>query len=205
MAETSADRKALNAASRNERLSGLLSRVALKDQSAFAALYEQTSPHLFGVAVRIVREAPAAEELLQDAFVSIWHHADSYEASRSQPFTWLNTIVRNRCLDWLRRRELLTVPLGTEDDEGGGFEPPTGDPTPEEMLLSGADAHAVRQCVETLDAGPRQAIALAFYQGMSHTELAKHLRQPLGTVKSWVRRGLEKLKRCLDHAGFARD
>ena len=204
MAEASA-RNAPHVASRNERLSALLARVALKDQTAFAALYEQTSPHLFGVAVRIVREAPTAEELLQEAFVSIWHHAASFDASRSQPFTWLNTIVRNRCLDWLRRRELSTVPLANDDDEGGGFEPAAGDPTPEDMLLSGADAHAVRECVETLDAGPRQAIALAFYQGMSHAELAAHLAQPLGTVKSWIRRGLEKLKRCLDHAGFARN
>ena len=204
MAKTSA-RNAPHVAARNERLSGLLSRVALKDQTAFAALYDETSSHLFGVAVRIVREAPTAEELLQEAFVSIWHHAPSYDASRSQPFTWLNTVVRNRCLDWLRRRELATVPLAAEENEGGGFEPPAGDPTPEEMLLHGADAHAVRQCVETLDAGPRQAIALAFYQGMSHAELAAHLRQPLGTVKSWVRRGLEKLKRCLDLAGFSRN
>ena len=205
MAETPLDRKALNAASRNERLSGLLSRVALKDQSAFAALYEQTSAHLFGIAVRIVREAPAAEELLQEAFVSIWHHADSYEAGRSQPLTWLNTIVRNRCLDSLRRRELATVPFASEDDGEGGFELPADDPTPEQMLLNGADAHAVRACVETLDGSSRQAIALAFFQGMSHAELARHLQQPLGTVKSWVRRGLEKLKRCLDQAGFARD
>jgi len=203
MAELSA-RSAANVASRNERLSGLLSRVALKDQAAFATLYGETSSHLFGVAVRIVRESPTAEELLQEAFVSIWHHAASYDASRSQPFTWLNTIVRNRCLDWLRRRELQTVQLTTDENEGSSSELRADDPTPEEMLLKGADAHAVRECVDELDAGPRQAIALAFYQGMSHAELAAHLRQPLGTVKSWVRRGLEKLRRCLDRAGFAR-
>ena len=81
---------------------------------------------------------------------------------------------------------------------------PLTDPQPLEMLLAGADARAVRSCVETLDAGPKQAIALAFYQGLSHSELARHLRQPLGTVKSWVRRGLERLRGCLDAAGVTR-
>ena len=82
---------------------------------------------------------------------------------------------------------------------------PSGDPSPVELLLAGAEAQSVRDCVEVLDAGPKQAIALAFYQGLSHAELAAHLRQPLGTVKSWVRRGLERLKSCLDRSGYARD
>jgi RNA polymerase sigma-70 factor (ECF subfamily) len=72
------------------------------------------------------------------------------------------------------------------------------------MLLSGADAHAVRDCVEALEPGQKQAIALAFFQGLSHSELSQHLRQPLGTVKSWVRRGLERLRNCLDRAGVTR-
>ena len=82
---------------------------------------------------------------------------------------------------------------------------PSGDPSPVDLLLAGAEAQSVRDCVEVLDAGPKQAIALAFYQGLSHAELAAHLRQPLGTVKSWVRRGLERLKSCLDRSGYARD
>jgi RNA polymerase sigma-70 factor (ECF subfamily) len=77
-------------------------------------------------------------------------------------------------------------------------------PTPLELLVSGAEALAVKSCVESLDAGQKQALALAFYRGLSHSELASHLRQPLGTVKSWVRRGLERLKACLEAAGAGR-
>jgi len=190
---------------RSDRLAALLAKVALGDQAAFADLYRQSSSHLYGVAVRILREGSTAEEVLQEAFVSIWHHAGSYEAAKSQPLTWLSTIVRNRCLDQKRRRELDTVTMTTDDDDGKEFDLPSGDPTPVEMLLAGAEARSVRDCVDTLDAGPKQAIALAFYQGLSHAELAEHMRQPLGTVKSWVRRALEKLKTCLDRAGYARN
>jgi RNA polymerase sigma factor (sigma-70 family) len=190
---------------RNARLAALLGKVALGDQAAFAELYAQTSSHLYGVAVRILRDGAAAEEILQEAFVSVWHHAASYEAAKSQPSTWLAAIVRNRCLDQLRRRELDTVTMSTDDDDGREFDLPSADPTPVEMLLAGAEAQSVRDCVDTLDAGQKQAIALAFYQGLSHAELADHMREPLGTVKSWVRRGLERLKGCLDRAGYQRN
>ncbi len=133
--------------------------------------------------------------------MNIWHHAGSYVAAKSQPLTWLTSIVRNRCLDQMRRREVDTV---TIDDEEQGMMLADDRPSPMEMLLSSADALAVRKCVEGLEAGQKQAIALAFYQGLSHSELARHLRQPLGTVKSWVRRGLERLKACLDGVGLVR-
>jgi RNA polymerase sigma-70 factor (ECF subfamily) len=196
---------AAKSAERSALLAALLSRVALGDQAAFAELYTLTSAHLYGVAVRILKDGAAAEEVLQEAFVNVWHHAGSYEAAKSQPTTWLAAIVRNRCLDQLRRRELDTVTMTRDDDDGQEFDLPAGDPTPVEMLLAGAAARSVRDCVDALDAGPKQAIALAFYQGLSHAELADHLRQPLGTVKSWVRRGLERLKSCLDQAGYIRN
>jgi RNA polymerase sigma-70 factor (ECF subfamily) len=152
-----------------------------------------------------LRDPSAAEEILQEAYVNVWHHAGSYEAAKSQPLTWLTTIVRNRCLDQLRRRELDTVTLSADDDDDApAYDPPSDAPSPAAMLLAGAEARSVRDCVDKLDAGPKQAIALAFYHGMSHSELSAQLREPLGTVKSWVRRGLEKLKTCLDRAGYAR-
>jgi RNA polymerase sigma factor (sigma-70 family) len=186
---------------RNARLMQLLARTAMKDQQAFAELYRIAAPHLFAVALRILREAAAAEEVLQESFVNVWHHAASYVAAKSQPLTWLTSIVRNRCLDQLRRREVETV---TMDDEEEGLTLAAPGPTPLELLLAGADALAVKDCVDALEPFQKQAIALAFFQGLSHSELAQHLRQPLGTVKSWVRRGLERLRSCLDRAGVTR-
>src|SRR6202171_4152173 len=103
---------------RNARLMELLARAALSDQQAFAELYRLTSSHLYAVALRILRESAAAEEVLQESFVNIWHHAGSYVAAKSQPLTWMTSIVRNRCLDQMRRREGDTV---TIDDEGRGM------------------------------------------------------------------------------------
>lgn len=189
---------------RNARLTELLARVALADQRAFAELYRLTSSHLFGVALRIVRERGAAEELLQEAYVSVWHHAGSYAAERALPTTWLTAIVRNRCLDHVRKRDVDTVSMTRDEgDDAPELALPDGGPGPAEMLLAGADAHAIRDCVERLEGASRQAIALAFFQGLSHSELAQHLAQPLGTVKSWIRRGLERLKGCLERAGVA--
>jgi RNA polymerase sigma-70 factor (ECF subfamily) len=186
---------------RSARLMELLARTALADQTAFEQLYRLTSPHLYAVAMRILRESAAAEEVLQESFVNVWHHAGSYVAARSQPLTWLTSIVRNRCLDRLRKHDVDTVSI---DDEDHAMTIADRSPLPLDLLLSGAEAGAVRRCVEALDAGQKQAIALAFYQGLSHSELARHLKQPLGTVKSWIRRGLERLKACLDGAGVQR-
>ena len=182
---------------RNGLLAALLARVALGDARSFEELYRQCAAHLYAVALRIVRDRPIAEEILQEAFVNVWHHARSYEATRSQPLTWLTSVVRNRALDHVRRREVDTTSL-TRDDDGDNVDFPAEGPTPVEMLEKAVEGRAIRDCVEALDAATRQAIALAFFQGLSHGELAAHLREPLGTVKSWIRRGLAKLRRCLD-------
>ncbi len=185
-------------------LADLLARTALADQAAFAELYRRTSPHLYAVAVRILREPAAAEEVLQEAFVSIWHHAGRYAAELSQPQTWLASIVRNRCLDRLRRRDLDRVSLTRDDDEETEIELPAEGTSPVDLLIAGAEAASVRDCVQALEGGQKQAIALAFFQGLTHAELARALREPLGTVKSWVRRGLARLRQCLEQAGYTR-
>ncbi len=174
-------------------LAALLSRSALRDQAAFAELYRRTSAKLFGVALRIVRRRDWAEDILQESFVNIWHHAGDYTAARSAPMTWLTSIVRNRCLDWARRpRE------ETPETFDGMLEGVADDaPGPLACLARTSDAKRLARCLETLEPAQRQSIALAFYHGLSHSELAEHVKAPLGTVKTWVRRGLERLKTCL--------
>lgn len=189
---------------RNATLAALLARTALADQRAFAALYRHTSSHLYAVALRILREPAAAEEVLQEAFVSVWHHAGGYTAAKSQPQTWLTSIVRNRCLDRLRRRDLDTVTLTRDNDEETEIDLPGEGPSAVDLMIAGADAQSVRDCVQALEGGQKQAIALAFFQGLTHAELARQLGEPLGTVKSWVRRGLDRLKQCLERGGYVR-
>ncbi len=150
----------------------------------------------------MLRREDWAEEVLQDCYVSIWNNAAGYSATLSAPMTWMTTIVRNRCLDWLRRPRVEIV---LHDDEETGEDPldplermASDDPGPLDRLAASADARALAECMGRLDARMRQAIALAFYDGLTHTELAAHMQQPLGTVKTWVRRGLERLRGCLE-------
>jgi RNA polymerase sigma-70 factor (ECF subfamily) len=174
------------------RLADLLARTALGDRAAFADLYRATSSKLFGVSLRIVRERPLAEEALQDSFVNIWKHAADYARAKSAPTTWMTAIVRNRSLDIVRRtREEPDV----DDSLAAVLVDETASPSQE--AASRADAHSIRHCLEELDAGERQTISLAFFHGLTHSELAAHLRRPLGTVKTHIRRGLAKLKDCL--------
>jgi RNA polymerase sigma-70 factor (ECF subfamily) len=180
-----------------DTLSALLSGSARRDQAAFAELYRRTSAKLFAVALRIVRRQDWAEDVLQESFVNIWHHAGDYTASRSAPMTWMTSIVRNRSLDWLRRPHEETPEAfegmleGTADDQPG----------PLALLSRRSEATHLARCLEALDPSQRQSITLAFYHGLSHSELADHLKAPLGTVKTWVRRGLERLKTCLGTNG----
>ncbi|HVY07943.1 MAG TPA: sigma-70 family RNA polymerase sigma factor [Burkholderiales bacterium] len=181
-----------------EQLSALLARCALRDQRAFAELYRSSSAKLFAVAVRITRRRDWAEEVLQEAFVNIWNHADGYNAAKSAPMTWMTAIVRNRALDWLRRpRE---VEIGEEHEELLASIADES-PGPEELLRQSLDAGALAECMKTLTDEQQRSISLAFFYGLSHGELAEQMRKPLGTVKTWIRRGLERLKGCLDAAG----
>ena len=190
----------------NERLTRLLGRTAARDHAAFKELYDLTSAHLFGVALRIVNRRERAEEVLQEAYVNVWNQAGSYAAGLSAPMTWLTSVVRNKALDWLRnlkRADESTVVL--IDETGENYLDQMADPRadPQELLSQATDGLRLRHCLGTLDATQRQSLALAYYDGLSHSELAAHLNAPLGTVKAWVRRGLDKLKQCLENAGTA--
>jgi len=177
-----------------ERLAGLLGQSALGNQRAFADLYALTSAKLFGVALRILRRQDWAEEVLQECYVNIWNHAGNYAAARSAPLTWMTSIVRNRSLDWLRRPQSETtgeeyeIAVEVWQDQAPG---------PMERLSAAGEAAQLARCLEQLEAKQRQSIVLAFFHGLSHSELSGHMKEPLGTVKTWVRRGLERLKTCL--------
>jgi RNA polymerase sigma-70 factor, ECF subfamily len=171
-----------------------LGRAALGERGAFQELYRATAPKLFGVALRILRREDWAEEVLQECYVSVWRHAAEYRPGLAAPMTWMTSIVRNRCLDWLRRPRQEVA-----DEDGALTDAAESDnPGPLALLERTKDAHALNRCLGELESRQRQAIALAFYDGLSHAELASHLREPLGTVKTWVRRGLLKLKACLE-------
>jgi RNA polymerase sigma-70 factor, ECF subfamily len=182
------------------RLAELLSQSGLKNQRAFSELYSLTAPKLFGVALRILRRQDWAEEVLQECYMNIWNHAADYAVAKSAPLTWMTSIVRNRSLDWLRRPQQeatgdeYEIAVDAWQDENPG---------PIEQLMASGDAAALAHCLEEIDARQRQSIMLAFFHGMSHSEVAGHMKQPLGTVKTWVRRGLERLKGCLEKGGNA--
>ena len=174
-----------------------ISAVALGDRQAYRRLYDATAPKLFAVALRILRDESRAEDVLQDSFVNVWNGAAGYNSSLSAPMTWMVTIVRNRSLDYIRRVDHRTIEL--DDDLAAVLE--SDQPTPADNAMHAQDATALQRCLKRLDAGQRQAIAFAYFQGLTHSELAATLRIPIGTVKTWIRRGLEKMKRCLDGIG----
>ncbi len=190
-------------------LGTLMFRVSMRDQAAFKQLYDATARCLLGIIVRMLHDRAWAEEILQEAYVSIWHAAPNYSAAKSQPMTWLMAIARNKAMDALRsrssERKHVVQPRAVDDDEDNGL-PDHADEClgPLEHLVQSIEAQRLRHCLPRLDAPQRQAIALAFYDGLTHAELALHMRQPLGTVKAWVRRGLERLKQCLEQRARSR-
>jgi RNA polymerase sigma-70 factor (ECF subfamily) len=194
---------------RSHELSALLARTGLGDRRAFAELYDRTSSHLYAVVLRIQRDRALAEDLLQEVYVSVWRAASGFDAARSQPLTWLTSIARNRAIDGLRRAQsqprLESTTRHSDNDSDDEREDaleatPSQDAGPLELLGRASDARQLSQCMDRLSAAQRQSIALAFFDGLSHAEVAERLREPLGTVKSWVRRALATLKGCLDRS-----
>jgi RNA polymerase sigma-70 factor (ECF subfamily) len=176
----------------------LLARIVLRDRAALRTLYDSVSPSLFGVAIRIVNRRDRAEEVLQDAFMNIWNKADGYDAAASRPMTWMTAIVRNRALDELRR-EMRNVAQSLDDETmGSASDIEDSQPNPLELLEQAADSLRIRGCLDAIDGPQRQCVALAYYHGLSHSELARHMSSPIGSVKVWLRRGLQKIKRCLE-------
>jgi len=188
--------------SRNRRLADLLHACAQGRQAAFQELYGQVAPQLFSILLRILKRKDLAEEALQDALLSVWRNAGSYSAEKGAPMTWLVSICRYRALDMLRRerREVSLEPAleAAEDEtaETAGLADEAADPE----LISKAEERALEECMQRLNDGQQRSIRLAYVDGCTHEEIAARIKSPIGTVKSWVRRGLESLKRCLEAA-----
>ena len=174
-------------------LAEMLAKVSQGDRAAFEALYQATSAKLFGFALRVLANRDLAEEALQDAFVKVWHSADTYSQEKAAVMTWMTTIVRNRCIDLLRAK-----PQEQSLNEDESFDDWASDDLgPMEQAASMSETKALMQCLKQLAPLQRQAFVLSYFKGLAHDELATRLVQPLGTVKTWLRRGLETLKNCM--------
>ena len=178
-------------------LMALLDRVGQREEAALRLLYDRTSSKLFGLALRVVRQREWAEDVLQEAFLTIWRAAGDYRSSLSPPMAWLGLIVRSRALDLLRRRTADRAQLTQEFDEvmADTFESNASDPM--DMADASEQAWALHQCLSQLDHQPREVVSLAYMRDLCHSELAEQLKLPLGTVKTWIRRGVEKLRACM--------
>ena len=184
-----------------DQLLAWLRGTAQGDANAFRALYDATSARLYGFVLRMLGQRELAEEALQEGFVAIWHAAASYQSQLAAPMTWMTTIVRNKALDLLRRTggSAGTAQSPFDGDVSEALHDPAA--TPIESLLMSREAAALADCMAELAGSQRQVIGLAFFHDLSHSEVARQLALPIGTVKTWIRRGLEKLKACLGEGG----
>ena len=174
----------------------LLAQSGAGDREAFRRLYDRYSVPLFSLAVRLVGDVGEAEELLQDAFVKIWRNAAFYDSRKSRPFTWAVTILRRTCIDHLRKRrhrpETLSRPVG----DGETPDLSTGENGRRATEIR-EDSERLRHALEKISPDQRRALELALYSELTQSEIARCLEQPVGTVKSWIRRGLLDLRTTL--------
>lgn len=197
----------------NDKLKQLLRATAQGDADAFKSLYDQTSPRLLAVAHTMMRDADLAEDALQDAFIQVWHRAGEYHADRGSVFTWLTTIVRYRAIDLLRksRRDRPTGKAGHIDVDPADIDylqsgnatndDADSDRGPLARAITSEENSQLRDCVDRLSDEQQRSVALAFFRGFTHQELAECLAEPLGTIKSRLRRSLSRLKDCLENLG----
>lgn len=175
------------------KLDGLLKSTAAGDQEAFTHFYRETSPRVFGLALRVLRSPAAAEETTQEVFLQVWSSAERYDPALSSPIGWLMMITHRRAVDRVRSessaagREIVYghAHLGRDHDIVA------------ETVGQRMDEQAVRDCLDTLTSTQREAVALAYYSGRTYREVADHLASPLPTVKSRIRDGLKRLQDCL--------
>ena len=190
--EQPAGRTAADAA--RDRLKLAMERLANGDRSALETIYRATSAKLFGICYRILGDRAEAEDALQDVYVSLWKRADRFDADRASPISWLSTFARNRAIDRLRTGKVRqgSVPVDEAMDLTDAA------PLADDLLQSAQQNAQIHLCIKTLDENQQDAIRTAFLEGKTYVQIAEMRDVPLGTMKSWVRRGLAKLKRCLE-------
>lgn len=187
----------MTSASSDEALIALLDRVAARDATALRTLYDQTAAKLLGLAMRVIPQRELAEDVLQETFLTVWRAAPDYRAALSPPMAWLGLIVRSRALDALRRRAAERVPLTDELDDVLADTLAGDAPDPLDTTLASEQAWALHQCLGRLEGRQREVVSLAYLRDLSHGDLARQLQLPLGTVKTWIRRGLDQLRQCM--------
>lgn len=175
------------------RLLDLVRRTAGGDRTAFATLYDETSAKLFGVALRILKQRDLAEDVVQESFVVAWERARDFDPVRGSVMSWLVTIVRHRAIDLIRRRG-SRADTRSDGDEALAFLA-AGEA---DRADRGADLGALQRCLDALEPQPRKVVMMSYAYGYTHEELAARLAVPMGTIKSWIRRSLERLHACLN-------
>ena len=175
-------------------------RSGQKDASAFGLLYKAASPRLFALCKRLMRNNELAEDVLQEGFVKIWNNASTFTAGRGSAMTWMTTIVRNQALDKLRMAK--SRPVLADEGEYETLEFASQDLTPEKLKALSDDTQQLLHCMAQLKPEQRECIMSAFYYGHTHDELAAQMAKPLGTVKAWIRRGMEQLRHCLTYTSL---
>jgi RNA polymerase sigma factor (sigma-70 family) len=175
-----------------DMLGSLMARIAAGEREALKQLYNATSAKLFGVCLRILSDREECEDVLQDVYVTIWRRADRYDGTRASVMTWVSTIARNRAIDRLRARGPMAYAEQVDD-----LEIADGAESAESLLSAADDRNRLNGCLSELDERTEKVIRTAFFEGVTYEALAQRMDAPLGTVKSWIRRGLAKLKGCL--------
>ncbi len=176
------------------RLREAMLRLADGDRSALEWIYQATSAKLFGICLRILGDRGEAEDALQDVYVSLWQRAKSYDPDRASPIGWLAVFARNRAIDRRRKSKVRSGAVPVDE----ALELPDREPLADAILESGERSARIHHCISTLESRQQDAIRTAFFEGTTYAELAETRGVPLGTMKSWVRRGLARLKRCLE-------
>lgn len=170
----------------------LMQAVAAGDRNALADLYDRTSGKLYGICIRLLGSEPEAEEALQDVYLTVWNKADRFDGRKASPITWLAVLARNKSIDRLRRKSAPTTNLDDAPDlvDDG--------PSALEVLEQEEDQKRLNDCLEELDQQQQSSIRAAFLDGATYPQLAEREQVPLGTMKSWIRRGLIRLRGCLE-------